>query len=110
MINLYTDRNTGKFKGEAMITYEDPPSAKAAIEWFDGESINHCYSRVPPQDRQISHFLEKSTAWLILFVTTNCQINSTFYATRKKFKRCYKMEWLLYFQDSNQMVKKTLQG
>ena len=37
MINLYTDRNTGKFKGEAMVTYEDPPSAKAAIEWFDGK-------------------------------------------------------------------------
>ena len=39
MINLYSDRNTGKFKGEAMITYEDPPSAKAAIEWFDGEPV-----------------------------------------------------------------------
>ena len=37
MINFYNDKNTGKFKGEVMITYEDPPSAKAAIEWFDGE-------------------------------------------------------------------------
>ena len=37
MINLYNDKMTGKFKGEVMITYEDPPSAKAAIEWFDGK-------------------------------------------------------------------------
>ena len=39
MINFYNDKVTGKFKGEVMITYEDPPSAKAAIEWFDGKYI-----------------------------------------------------------------------
>lgn len=37
MINLYTDRETGKLKGEATVSFDDPPSAKAAIEWFDGE-------------------------------------------------------------------------
>ena len=37
MINFYNDKATGKFKGEVMITYEDPPSANAAIEWFDGK-------------------------------------------------------------------------
>lgn len=37
MINFYKDKVTGKFKGEVMIAYEDPPSAKAAIDWFDGE-------------------------------------------------------------------------
>lgn len=36
MINLYTDRETGKLKGEATVSFDDPPSAKAAIDWFDG--------------------------------------------------------------------------
>ncbi|XDA78593.1 hypothetical protein R6Z07M_008626 [Ovis aries] len=35
MINLYTDRETGKLKGEATVSFDDPPSAKAAIDWFD---------------------------------------------------------------------------
>ena len=39
MINLYTDRETGKLKGEATVSFDDPPSAKAAIDWFDGESF-----------------------------------------------------------------------
>ncbi|NXW11922.1 FUS protein, partial [Fregetta grallaria] len=30
MINLYTDRETGKLKGEATVSFDDPPSAKAA--------------------------------------------------------------------------------
>ncbi|NWT35437.1 FUS protein, partial [Cardinalis cardinalis] len=38
MINLYTDRETGKLKGEATVSFDDPPSAKAAIDWFDGQS------------------------------------------------------------------------
>ncbi|KAK5913516.1 hypothetical protein CgunFtcFv8_008040 [Champsocephalus gunnari] len=37
MINLYTDRETGKLKGEATVSFDDPPSAKAAIDWFNGE-------------------------------------------------------------------------
>ncbi|MBN3309046.1 RBP56 factor, partial [Amia calva] len=40
MINLYTDKATGRLKGEATVSYEDPPSAKAAIEWFDGKEFN----------------------------------------------------------------------
>ncbi|NXR23169.1 FUS protein, partial [Cinclus mexicanus] len=40
MINLYTDRETGKLKGEATVSFDDPPSAKAAIDWFDGRSRN----------------------------------------------------------------------
>lgn len=39
MINLYTDRETGKLKGEATVSFDDPPSAKAAIDWFDGEQL-----------------------------------------------------------------------
>ncbi|NXQ65179.1 FUS protein, partial [Quiscalus mexicanus] len=38
MINLYTDRETGKLKGEATVSFDDPPSAKAAIDWFDGQA------------------------------------------------------------------------
>ncbi|KAG8140659.1 hypothetical protein E2320_003318 [Naja naja] len=38
MINLYTDRETGKLKGEATVSFDDPPSAKAAIDWFDEQT------------------------------------------------------------------------
>uniref|UniRef100_G3PPY7 FUS RNA binding protein n=1 Tax=Gasterosteus aculeatus aculeatus TaxID=481459 RepID=G3PPY7_GASAC len=37
MINLYADRESGKLKGEATVSFDDPPSAKAAIDWFDGK-------------------------------------------------------------------------
>ncbi|XP_032706692.1 RNA-binding protein FUS-like [Lontra canadensis] len=40
MINLYTDRETGKLKGEATVLFDDPPSAKAAIDWFDGKEFS----------------------------------------------------------------------
>ncbi|XP_063060830.1 RNA-binding protein FUS-like [Engraulis encrasicolus] len=39
MINLYTDKATGKLKGEATVSFDDPPSAKAAIDWFDGKEF-----------------------------------------------------------------------
>uniref|UniRef100_A0A3Q0RR08 TAF15 RNA polymerase II, TATA box binding protein (TBP)-associated factor n=1 Tax=Amphilophus citrinellus TaxID=61819 RepID=A0A3Q0RR08_AMPCI len=35
MINIYSDKATGRPKGEATVSFDDPPSAKAAIEWFD---------------------------------------------------------------------------
>lgn len=34
---IYKDKTTGKGKGEATITYDDPPTATSAIQWFDGE-------------------------------------------------------------------------
>ena len=37
MINLYSDKATGRLKGEATVSFDDPPSAKAAIAWFDGK-------------------------------------------------------------------------
>lgn len=61
-INLYTDKRTGVFKvtiiateciyhaigdwftlqGEAMVVYEDPEAAKAAINWFNGNCKTDC--------------------------------------------------------------------
>ncbi|KAJ8401989.1 hypothetical protein AAFF_G00372240 [Aldrovandia affinis] len=35
-VNIYTDKESGKPKGDATLSYEEPPSAKAAVEWFDG--------------------------------------------------------------------------
>lgn len=43
MINLYTDKDTGKPKGEATVSFDDPPSAKAAIDWFDGMLIHKIF-------------------------------------------------------------------
>ncbi|XP_061538171.1 TATA-binding protein-associated factor 2N isoform X3 [Phycodurus eques] len=40
MINLYSDKATGQPKGEATVSFDDPPSAKAAIDWFDGKEFN----------------------------------------------------------------------
>ncbi|TRY65291.1 hypothetical protein DNTS_015443 [Danionella cerebrum] len=38
-INIYTDKDSGKPKGDATLSYEEPPSAKAAVEWFDGKDF-----------------------------------------------------------------------
>ena len=37
---IYKDKLTGKGKGEATITYDDPPTASSAINWFGGTIVN----------------------------------------------------------------------
>lgn len=37
-INIYTDKDSGKPKGDATLSYEEPICAKAAVEHFDGAS------------------------------------------------------------------------
>uniref|UniRef100_T1JJM9 RanBP2-type domain-containing protein n=1 Tax=Strigamia maritima TaxID=126957 RepID=T1JJM9_STRMM len=36
---IYKDKITGKPKGEATVTYDDPPTATSAIEWFNGKDF-----------------------------------------------------------------------
>lgn len=38
-INIYTDKDSGKPKGDCTLSYDEPPCAKAAVEWFDGECL-----------------------------------------------------------------------
>lgn len=49
-INIYTDKDTGKPKGDATLSYEDPPIAKAAVEWFDGEFCSSLFTSVTNKD------------------------------------------------------------
>lgn len=36
---IYKDKVTGRGKGEATVTYDDPPTASSAIQWFNGKEI-----------------------------------------------------------------------
>jgi RNA recognition motif-containing protein len=39
MTHIYLDKETGNPKGDTRLSYEDPPSAKDAVEWFDGKDF-----------------------------------------------------------------------
>lgn len=38
-INIYTDKDSGKPKGDATLSYDDPTCARAAVEHFDGKEF-----------------------------------------------------------------------
>lgn len=40
LIHLYRDKGTGKLKGDATVTYDDPEAAAAAVKWFDGSELS----------------------------------------------------------------------
>lgn len=37
---IYKDKETGRGKGEATVTYDDPPTANSAIQWFNGKDFH----------------------------------------------------------------------
>lgn len=50
---MYRDKASGRSKGECTVTFEDPFTAKSAIEWFDGKDfmgkgVKVCTSRTIP--------------------------------------------------------------
>ena len=38
---IYKDKVTGRGKGEVTVTYDDPPTASSAIQWFNGTHAVH---------------------------------------------------------------------
>lgn len=75
MINLYTDRETGKLKGEAMVSFDDPPSANAAIDWNSPEVLSSSHllpvehtsiqvvAMTKEAEREGSHGLQRIWRW-----------------------------------------------
>lgn len=39
-INIYTDKDSGKPKGDATLSYDEPANARAAVEHFNGSALS----------------------------------------------------------------------
>jgi len=53
---IYKDKMTGKPKGEATVTYDDPPTATSAIQWFNGKDLNGMKIKVELATKKSSNF------------------------------------------------------
>lgn len=53
-IYVYTDKATGKPKGDATVTYDDPEAAKAAINWFNNTEFMGSKIKVEIAQRKVA--------------------------------------------------------
>merc|ERR1712032_1662283 len=53
---VYKDKNTNQPKGEATVAFDDPDTAKAAIDWFNDKQFNGNVIKVELAQRQRSAF------------------------------------------------------
>ncbi|XP_023244473.1 RNA-binding protein cabeza-like isoform X4 [Centruroides sculpturatus] len=53
---IYKDKITGKGKGEATVTYDDPPTATSAISWFNGKDFQGKNITVQLAQRKAQNF------------------------------------------------------
>ncbi|GAN02206.1 hypothetical protein MAM1_0018d01647 [Mucor ambiguus] len=51
---IYVDKTTNLPKGDATLTYDDPPSADAAIEWFGGKEFMGNVIQVTKAERKMT--------------------------------------------------------
>ncbi|CAO0797594.1 unnamed protein product [Mucor circinelloides] len=51
---IYVDKTTNLPKGDATLTYDDPPSADAAIEWFGGKEFMGNIIQVTKAERKMT--------------------------------------------------------
>lgn len=56
---IYRDKATGKPKGEATITFDDPPTASSAISWFNGKDFFGNTIKVEMAQRKPSTFVPR---------------------------------------------------
>ncbi|KAI9470968.1 MAG: hypothetical protein EXX96DRAFT_586372 [Benjaminiella poitrasii] len=52
---IYMDKTTNLPKGDATLTYDDPPSADAAIEWFGGKEFMGNTIQVSKAERKMNN-------------------------------------------------------
>lgn len=67
-IHLYLDKQTGEPKGDASITFEDPSSASAAVDWFNNTDFKGAVRSFGalPFDQKHDHVAIRSSRWSLL--------------------------------------------
>nr|XP_027209537.1 RNA-binding protein cabeza-like isoform X2 [Penaeus vannamei] len=53
---MYKDKATGRMKGECTVTFDDPYTAKSAIQWFDGKAFMGSNIKVQMAERPKSSY------------------------------------------------------